>query len=102
MKKLAVMVILSLMSTSALALIPRTIDQIWVAQDFIMVTDKQDKEWMIKQNCKDGLSFTSDSVIKVTAVSRKIKEHTSMLVNIDGDRNICQVTEVLLLTSEES
>lgn len=101
MKKLAVLAILSLMSTSAFALMPRSIDRVWYGEDFLVVTDKQDFEWMIKQECKRDIEFTSSSNVKVTATRSRIRQNTNMVVDIDGQRNVCRVTKVLLLSDKD-
>jgi hypothetical protein len=93
MKKLAVIAFILMYSTSAFALKPRTVEEIWVAMSHIAAKDSNNQHWVIVQDC--DIKLRPESKVTVATDRRVIRTGTTLSISVDGSKHrACRVTSV--------
>jgi hypothetical protein len=93
MKNLIVGLVLSSLSLSVGAFVPKNSTVSYMTKDTIYVEDGSNEIWETKTDCSYTLTEKSQVSI-VPLATRKVRENTRLVIKVDDQRHVCRVVEV--------
>lgn len=93
MTKIATLLALALLSSSAFGFIPK--QTALVTTDSIYLKDKKDRYWQTLTDC--DYNITKISEVAILSIDKRLQVNSKVLLRIDGKRQVCRITEMAKL-----
>jgi hypothetical protein len=90
MTKIATLLALTLLSSSAFGFIPK--QTALVTTDSIYLKDKRDQYWQTSTDC--DYNITKISEVAILPIDKRLQVNSRVMLRVNGQRQVCRITEM--------